>query len=94
MKRPTYIIIFIAIVISVLTVLQIGVANQISTTGADLANLQKKVADFERENTILQEQILDAASYTNISEKADELGYAPSSSQVYLNTPLPLAYKQ
>ena len=94
MKRPTYIIIFIGVIITALTVLQISVANQISTTGTQLAELQKKVADFERENAILQEQILDTSSYTNIKTKADKLGYAPVTTQVYLDTSISLAYKQ
>ena len=94
MKRPTYIIIFMLTLIAGLTLAQIGVANQVSTTGAELATLQNKVVDIQRENSVIQEQILEASSFTNLSEKADKLAFVPSSSQVVLNPALPLAYKQ
>jgi cell division protein FtsL len=94
MNRPTYIIIFIAIVIVGLSLAQIGVANQISTTGSELAALQNKVANLKRENTVLQEEILMAASLTNISNKADKLGFAATKSEVYLNSSVSLAMRQ
>ena len=94
MKRPVYLIIFIAIVIVGLTLAQISVGNQISTTGTELSKLQKQVTDYERENAILQEEILNTSSYTNISEKADELGYAPNTTVINLNVAPPLAMKQ
>ena len=93
MKRPTYIIIFIALIIVGLSLAQIGVANKISTTGSELALLQNKVADLKRENAVLQEEILTAASLTNISNEADKLGFAVSKSEVYLSTSVPLAMR-
>mgnify|MGYP001564815321 CR=1 FL=1 len=51
-------------------------------------------ADLQRENTVIQEKILDASSYTNISEKVNELGFAPNATQVVLDSALPIAYKQ
>ena len=94
MKRSTCIIIFIAIIIIGLTIVQISVGNKISTAGFELSKLQDQVAEYERENTILQEQILDAESYTNIKEKADGLGYASANNVVSLTAPLPLAMRQ
>lgn len=94
MKRPVLFIIFILTIIAGLSLAQIGVANQVSTTGAELATLQNKVSDLKRENSILQEEILDASSFTNISEKADKLGFAVVRSEVYLTTSTALAMGQ
>ncbi len=94
MKRPVFVIIFISLIIVILSIVQVSVANQISTTGSELVALQNKVNDYQRENTILHEQLLAAASFTTIADKAKQLGYVPAKSQVYLNTPLPLALKQ
>lgn len=94
MKRPAFLIILIGIIIAGLTIVQINVGNQISTAGEELSKLQQQVNNYERENTVLQEKILDAESYTNISKKAEKLGYAPSISIVNLAAPLPLAMKR
>lgn len=91
MKRPVYVIIFIFITIIGLAIAQVSVANQISTTGAELAKLQTEVDDYKRQNTILQEELLAVASFTNISETAEKLGYVEAKSQVSLTAPLPLA---
>ena len=94
MKRPLAIIIFVGLVIVTLSVVQASVANQISTTGADLVALQDKLDNYKRENMVLQENLLHASSLTNLSEKAKKLGFVDAKKQVYLNTPLPLALKQ
>ncbi|HZE87044.1 MAG TPA: hypothetical protein VE090_02440 [Methylomirabilota bacterium] len=94
MKRPVYLLIFVISVIVGLSLAQISVANQIATTGSELADLQKQVSDYKRDNMVLNEQFLEASSLTNISQKADKLGFVEAKSQVYLNTPLPLALKQ
>jgi cell division protein FtsL len=94
MKRPVFLIIFIFVTILGLGIAQISMANQISTTGSELASLQNEVDKYERENTILEEELLEASSFTNISKKAKELGFAESRTQVSLTAPLPLALKQ
>lgn len=91
MKRPIYVIIFIFVTILGLGIAQISIANQISTTGAELAQLQEEVDAYERENTILEEELLELASLTNISEKAEQLGFIEAKNQVALTNNLPLA---
>lgn len=94
MKRPVAVIIFIFVTIIGLGIAQISMANQISTTGAELADLQREVDIYERENTVLEEELLQASSFTNIAEKAKKLGFVESKTQVSLTAPLPLALKQ
>lgn len=94
MKRPAYLIIFIFVTIVGLAIAQVSVANQISTTGAELALLQKEVDEYKRQNTILQEELLAVASFTTISEQAKAMGYEQIKTQLTLSESLPLALKQ
>jgi len=94
MKRPILLIIFIAFIIAGLTIAQINVGNKIATAGSELSQIQSEVDKYERENSILQEQILDTSSYTNIEEKAKELGFAPVKKSVSMVSAPPLAMKQ
>ena len=93
MKRPTLLIIFIFVTILGLALWQVGMANEISTTGAELAQIQKQVDDYKRENAVLREEYLSMSSFTNIAEKAEELGYIEAKTTVSLNGPLPLALR-
>jgi cell division protein FtsL len=94
MKRPALFIIFILTIIIGLSIAQIGIANQVSTAGSELASLQNNVSDLKRENAVLQEQILTTASLTNISEKAARMGFVLKKAEVYLNTSTSLAMRQ
>jgi cell division protein FtsL len=94
MKRPVYLIIVIFITIVGLAIAQVSVANQISTTGAELAALQTEVDEYKRQNTVLQEELLAAASFTTIAEQAEELGYEQVKNRLTLSESLPLALKQ
>lgn len=93
MKRPVYVIIFIFVTIVGLALWQVGMANEISTTGAELAAVQSQVDDYKRQNTILREELLAVSSFTNISEQAEKLGFVQSKTSISLNTPLPLALR-
>ncbi len=94
MKRPTFVIISIFVTIIGLALWQVGVANEMSTTGAELAQIQAQVDNYKRENTILQEQLLSASSLTTISLEAEKMGYVEASQPIALDAPLPLALKQ
>ena len=89
--RPVYFIIFIFVTIIGLSLVQITTSNQISTAGSQLAVLQNKIDDYKRENAILQEQVLEASSLTNISAEAEKSGFVQSPKQISLVGSPPLA---
>jgi cell division protein FtsL len=93
MKKPVSIIVLLGFIIVVLLVVRISFVNSISTTGIALVDLQNQISDYKKENELLTVQYLQAASYTNISNKAEQLGYAPVKSQVDLAAPLPMAMR-
>lgn len=94
MNKPIYLIFFLFGVIIALSLVQVGLSNKISTAGAQLTQLETKLVAYQKENIVLQEQFLEASSLTNLSKKAKKSGFVEAKSQIYLNTPLPLALNQ
>lgn len=94
MKRPIFLISFIFTIIIVLAIVQVSVMNQITTTGMELAKTENELNTYTKENTILEEQVLQASSLTSISAKAKKLGFVDTTADVYFSTPLPLALNQ
>lgn len=94
MKKPFILIFTFVIIIIGLLILQVGLLNRLSTTGIELKNLQSQVANYKKENIILEEKILEASSLMNLSKEAKTLGFVNAKSQIYLSSPLPLAFRQ
>jgi len=93
MKKPVFIIVFLSIIVVVLLIARITLVNSISTTGIKLVDIQNQINAYKNQNELLKVQYLQAASYTNISSKAQKLGYVPVKSQVDLAAPLPMAMR-
>lgn len=79
----------------ILSIVQISVSNMLSTGGIELAQVQEDIHSYQKDNAILKEQIYSIASLTNISEKADKLGYVTGvdKSTLVIANPQPLAIK-
>ena len=93
MKKPLLLIIFIVAIIVGLAVTQVVISNKLSTAGIELENLQTKAAQYKKENTLLEEKVLEASSLRNLYKKAKTLGFVQAKSQIFLSNPLPLALK-
>lgn len=91
MKKPLLLLIFFIIIILSLSIIQVAVSNKLSTTGIELENLQSQITKYKKENTLLEEKVLEASSLINVSKKAKALGLVETKSQIYLSNPLPLA---
>lgn len=94
MKKPLLLIIFFLIAIISLSIVQVGTSSKLSTTGIELESLQSQISKYKKENTILEEKVLEASSLINVSKKAKALGFVQVRSQIYLSNPLPLALNQ
>lgn len=94
MRRPVYLLTGMCITILGLGIAQVSLSNQLSTAGVELAKVQQQVDNYKRENTILEEEVLAASSFTNISAKAEKLGFIEAKTNISLTNPLPLALKQ
>ena len=93
MKKPISVIILLGCIIVALLIGRITLVNSISTTGKTLVDLQNQINAYKKENELLTVQYLQAASYTNIANKAEQLVYEPEKSQVDLAAPLPMAMR-
>ncbi len=90
-KKPLLLMLFFIAVVIGLSIIQVAISNRISTAGIELENLQTKIEKYKKENTLLEEKILEISALTSISKKAKALGFIDAKSQVYLTNPLPIA---
>lgn len=93
MKR-IYFIFFLTFVIFTLTIVQIVVSNSLSTSGISLANVNREINQYKKENTFLRERLLEASSLTNIEKKALTMGFGREGTEFVIVAPLPLALKR
>ncbi len=93
MKKPFLFLTFLIITVIGLSLLQVVVSNSYSTTGILLEKIDRDVTFYKEENAKIKEKLLIASSYTQISSQASVLGFMDQKSEIYLNTPLPLAVK-
>ena len=91
MKKARILVIIVILIVIGLSVTQVIVANSIATHGTELADLQKQINAYKKENFVIKEKILKKSSLTEIASKAGEMGFVRSAKNVYLSTPLPLA---
>ena len=94
MKRSISFLTFLIGIIIFLSVVQVMVSSRLSTTGAEIGKLQEEIKKYEKENSILSENLLLTTSLTTIASNAAEIGFIETKSQFFLTTPLPLAVKQ
>lgn len=93
MKKPIFFISIIIVIILCLSVVQVVISNSLSTTGLDLAKIEKDLQVYQKENDTLRQKVLIASSLTRIASTAGELGFVSHKLQIYLSSPLPLAVK-
>lgn len=75
MKKPILFIILIITIIVSLSIIQVAVSNNLSTTGVELARIEEKIATYKKENVLLRQKLLIASSLDTIASKAAEMGF-------------------
>lgn len=93
MNKPKTFIISIFSIVFALSIVQVVVSNSLSTTGIELDKLQEEKKILNLKNGILREKLFAASSYTQISQKANSLGFIEEKTRFFASTPLPLAVK-
>jgi cell division protein FtsL len=94
MRKPLLIIGSLLTIILVLSVVQMSLVNELSTSGTELSKLQARVKEYKLQNEVLKEEYLQLSSFTNIEEKAKTIGFVEAKTQVNLSSPMPIALKQ
>jgi cell division protein FtsL len=93
MKKPILFIILNGFVILTLSLVQVVVANSISTTGIEIGKIDKELATYKKKNAVLHEQVLIASSLTHVASVAATMGFNEAKTQLVVETPLPLAVR-
>lgn len=75
MKKPILFIVLIITIIVSLSIVQVTVSNNLSTTGVELAKIEEKITQYKKENALLQEKLLIASSLDTIASKAAGMGF-------------------
>lgn len=79
-----------------LSLVQIGVSNSLTTGGIELSQIQTQIQDYQKQNAVLKERIYSVASLTHIAQEAQKLGYvsaANTESTLVIANPQPFALK-
>ena len=94
MKKPILIVSILTISIIVLFGVRSIVANEISTSGVALGEIQDEVKKYKTQNTLIKEQINNRSSLIQIASTAAKLGFSQSKSNIALKKALPIALGQ
>ncbi|HEX7041675.1 MAG TPA: hypothetical protein VF189_00340 [Patescibacteria group bacterium] len=94
MKKTIIIISSLIGIIVVLSIVQISISNAFSTDGITLGKMQEKIAQIEKENMMLKEQLYTKSAYTTIQASASAEGFVENKSSIVLGGVQPLAIRQ
>ena len=94
MKKPILIVSILAIVIITLFGIRSVVANELSTSGVALGEIQDEIIHYQTENIMIREEINNLSSLANISSAAAKLGFSQSKSNFALKKTQPIALSQ
>lgn len=93
MKKPSLIIIILFGLIITLSIVKVMAYNRLSTSGVFVGKVEEEITSYKRQNAILTQELLNNSSLTNISVKAEKIGFVKEDSLMILKTS-PLAVKQ
>ena len=94
MKKHKFLLFFLIFTVITLGLVKIIISNGMTTSGTVLGQLNEKVTNYQVENTLLAEKVLNYTSFDNISLKADKLGFVNKKISMSLTSVLPIAIKQ
>ncbi len=93
MKKQNVLLSTIIVIIIILSIVQVGVSNSLSTTGVVLSGLEQDILFYKKENAVLREKLLVTSSLTQVASKAAELGFVEGKSQLFVSKSWPVAVK-
>lgn len=74
----------------ILIIIQVIVANRLTTVGLTLTNLEKQKNNLNEENNLLERKVATFSAMTNIAQKAAEAGFTKAVTY-YLTPQFPVA---
>lgn len=93
MKKAVIILVVAISSVLLLTIVNVIVANRLTTSGVSLAALEKDIENYKKQNALMQEDILMASSLTEIASKAAQLGFVQETSSLTLSSKIPVVMR-
>lgn len=78
-------------VCGLLAVVSVFLTIETSTSGAEVASLDKAAAELSDQNRILEESLVKGISMSQLEEKSTELGYVKPETMIYISNIAPVA---
>ncbi len=94
MKKPSFIILVLILVVVALSIVRTFVANNIATSGVVLSDIELQKSALETENAVLAEKLYTMTSLSQISQKAEKLGFTETKKTFAISGARPVAFKQ
>lgn len=94
MKKPSLIIVFLVLAVIALSIVRTFIANNVSTSGVVLSDLEAQGSSLQTENAVLAEKLYTLTSLSRISEKAEKLGFSETKKTFAISGQRPVAFKQ
>ena len=93
MKKSTFVILLFIGIIILLSIVQGGVSNKLSTKGVLVGKIEEQINKYKTENATLSEKLLSYSSFTNVQKKASMLGFSKEKRQIVISSSVPLAVR-
>jgi len=94
MKKHKIILTVLLLTVFSLGVTRLVICNSMAISGTLLGKINDEIKNYETQNFLLSEKVLDLSSFINISKKADKLGFQPKKTAYSITDTLPIALKQ
>lgn len=94
MKKSSVTILILIVTIIVLSIVQTGISNKLSTKGIMVSRIESEINYYKTQNAILSEELLSYSSLINLTSKATEAGFTKERKEIILGSSAPLAIRQ
>jgi len=94
MKKYSLVLGALILTVLALIIVRTFIANNVSTSGVVLGNVQNQINAYRLKNSILSQQVYSLSALTNIAAKAEKIGYVDKTQEFVLSNSIPIAVKQ
>lgn len=94
MKKPIIVLVLLFLTIGSLIVVRSVVSARITTSGLELSNVRDETHSLRTQNAIIREKIFSLSSLTQVSVRAEKVGFVESKSVYAVSAAQPIARKE
>jgi len=91
MKKPILVLVLLFLTIGTLIIVRSVVSSRITTSGLELSQVREEANVLRTQNALLREEIFSLSSLTQVSERAEKVGFVESKSVYAVSGAQPIA---